>query len=57
MDAVPAASLADACGVSMQAAYAALAMLGANRYVNRVRGVKSYRVTWDVKHGHPRAHG
>jgi len=37
MDALPAAGLADAYGVSMQVAYAALAMLGANRYVSRVR--------------------
>jgi DNA-binding GntR family transcriptional regulator len=57
MDAVPAAGLAAAYGVSMQVAYAALAMLGANRYVSRVRGLKSYRVTWDARHGHPRACG
>ena len=55
MDALPAAGLADAYGVSMQVAYAALAMLGANRYVSRVRGLRSYRVTWDAGLGHPRA--
>jgi hypothetical protein len=55
MDAVPAASLASAYGVSMRVAYATLAMLSANRYVGRVRGLKSYRVTWDAGHGHGRA--
>jgi hypothetical protein len=53
MDAVPAAVLADGYGVSMQVAYAALAMLSPNRYVCRMRGLKSYRVTWDARHGDP----
>ena len=38
MDAVPAADLADGYGVSIRVAYAALAMLAANRYVSRTRG-------------------
>jgi DNA-binding GntR family transcriptional regulator len=54
MNALPATGLADAYGVSMQVAYAALAMLAANRYVGRVRGLKSYRVTWDAGYGHAR---
>jgi DNA-binding GntR family transcriptional regulator len=57
MDAVPAAGLAGAYGVSIQVAYAALAMLGANKYVGRVRGLRSYRVTWDARRGDPRACG
>jgi DNA-binding GntR family transcriptional regulator len=57
MDAVPAAGLAGAYGVSIEVAYAALAMLGANRYVSQVRGLKSYRVTWESRHSHLRAHG
>jgi hypothetical protein len=48
MDAVTAAGY----GVSMRVAYAALAMLAANRYVSHPRGLKSYRVTWDAGHGH-----
>lgn len=39
MDAVPAAGLAGTYGVSMQVAYAALAMLAANKYVSLVRGL------------------
>jgi DNA-binding GntR family transcriptional regulator len=57
MDALPAAGLTGAHGVSIRIAYAALAMLAANRYVSRPRGLKSYRVTWDARHGHPRACG
>ena len=57
MDALPAAGLASAYGVSIRVAYAALAMLAANRYVSRVRGLRSYRVTWDARHGHTRARG
>ena len=56
-EAIPATRLAGAYGVSMQVAYAALAKLGANRYVSRVCGLRSYRVTWDAKHGHTRARG
>jgi DNA-binding transcriptional MocR family regulator len=48
LDALPAAGVAGAYGVSIGVAYAALAMLGANRYVSRVRGLRSYRVTWDA---------
>ena len=55
MDALPAAGLAGAHGVSMRVVYAALAMLAANRYVSRPRGLKSYRVTWDVRRRRPRA--
>ena len=57
MDAVPAAGLAGVYSVSIRVAWAALAMLGANRYVSRVRGLKCYRVTWDGRHGHTRARG
>jgi DNA-binding GntR family transcriptional regulator len=55
MDTLQAAGLAGAHGVSTRVAYAALAMLAANRYVSRPRGLKSYRVTWDAGHGRPRA--
>jgi DNA-binding GntR family transcriptional regulator len=47
-DAIPAADLADAYGVSRTVAYAALAMLAANRYVSRADRFRSYRVTWDA---------
>ena len=57
LDAIPAAGLAGTYGVSIGVAYATLAMLGANRYVSRVRGLKSYRVTWDTRHGNSRANG
>jgi len=57
LDALPAAALAGAYGVSMRVAYAALAMLGANKYVSRVRGLKSYRIAWNARNGHPRAAG
>jgi DNA-binding GntR family transcriptional regulator len=57
LDAIPAAGLAGAYGVSIGVAYAALAMLGANSYVSRVRGLKSYRITWDAGHSHLRARG
>jgi DNA-binding GntR family transcriptional regulator len=55
MDALPAAGLARAYGVSIGVAYAALAILSANRYVSKVRGLRSYRVTWDADQGRPRA--
>jgi len=48
LDAVPAAGLAGAYGVSVQVAYAAVAMLSANKYVSQVRDLKSYCVTWDA---------
>jgi DNA-binding GntR family transcriptional regulator len=57
LDALPAAGLAGAHGVSMRVAYAALAMLAANRYVRRPRGLKSYRVTWDARHDDTQARG
>ena len=41
----------------MRVAYAALEMLAANRYVGRVPGVKSYRLTWDTGRIHPGAGG
>jgi DNA-binding GntR family transcriptional regulator len=53
MDAIAAASVAGVYQVSMRVAYAALEMLAANRYVGRVRGMKSYRVTWDRGRIHP----
>ena len=51
MEAVPAADLSSAYGVSMQVAYATLAVLAANRYVGRERGLKCYRVICDTTHG------
>jgi DNA-binding GntR family transcriptional regulator len=48
LDAIPASRLTGAYGVSMRVAYATLAMLAANRYVCRVHGFKSYRVTWEI---------
>jgi DNA-binding GntR family transcriptional regulator len=57
MDAVPAAGLANAYGVSIQVAYAALGILAANRYVSRVRGLRSYCVTWDARHGYTQVRG
>jgi len=41
----------------MRVAYAALAMLAANRYVSHPRGLKSYRVSWDAGRGHMQARG
>jgi hypothetical protein len=52
MDAIPAASVADAYHVSMQVTYAALEMLAANKYVGRSHGVKPYRVTWEAGRAH-----
>lgn len=57
LDAVPAAGLVDAYGVSKRVAYAALEMLAANRYVGRARGLKFYRVTWDHPTRSQRADG
>jgi DNA-binding transcriptional MocR family regulator len=48
MDAVPAAGLVNAYGVSKRVAYAALEMLAANRYVGQLPGLKSYRVIWEA---------
>jgi len=48
LDALPASYLAVNYGVSTRVAYAALAMLAANRYVARPRGFRSFRVTWQA---------
>jgi DNA-binding GntR family transcriptional regulator len=45
LDAIPASVVSDRYGVSIRVAYAALAILAANRWVGRVSGLKSYRVT------------
>ena len=48
-DSIPAASLAREHKVSMRVAWAALAMLAANRYVARPASFKAYHVTWDAR--------
>lgn len=53
-DRVPAAHLAGEHGVSVRVAWAALAMLAANRYVGRPASFKAYQVTWDATHIHAR---
>jgi DNA-binding GntR family transcriptional regulator len=50
-DPVPAADLACEHKVSVRVAYAALAMLAANRYVARSGPFKAYHVTWDASQG------
>jgi DNA-binding GntR family transcriptional regulator len=47
-DVLPAADLAREYNVSIRVAYAALAMLAANRYISRPAGFTSYRVTWQA---------
>lgn len=42
--------------ISAPVAYAALAMLAANRFVGRPNGVRSYRVTWNASGPHANAH-
>jgi DNA-binding GntR family transcriptional regulator len=49
LHALPASGLAAEYGVSIRVTYAALDMLAANRYVGKVIGQKSYRVTWDAR--------
>src|ERR1700689_3812833 len=58
-DPVPAAALAREHKISMQVAWAALAMLAANRYIDRPAPFKPYHVTWDAQHqvdNHTRTH-
>ena len=43
---LPAPSLASEYGVSVRVAWAALAMLAANRYISRSGRFAPYRVTW-----------
>jgi anti-sigma regulatory factor (Ser/Thr protein kinase) len=50
-DPVPAAALVNEHKVSMRVAWAALAMLAANRYVARAGSFKPYKVTWDAARG------
>lgn len=50
-DPVPAAALVHEHKVSMRVAWAALAMLAANRYVERPASFKPYQVTWDAVGG------
>ena len=45
-DPLPAAALASEHNVSMRVAWAALAMLAANRYVARPSSFKAYQVSW-----------
>jgi DNA-binding GntR family transcriptional regulator len=46
LDALSASALSNDYCVSARVGYAALAMLAANRYVGRVPGFRSYRITW-----------
>lgn len=46
LSSLPAPGLASEYGVSVRVAWAALAMLAANRYVTRSGGFAPYRVTW-----------
>jgi DNA-binding GntR family transcriptional regulator len=48
---IPAADLMSEHKVSRQVAYAALAMLAANRYVAQQVSFKPYRVTWEAAPG------
>jgi hypothetical protein len=43
--------------VSMRVAWAALAMLAANRYLARPGSFKPYHVAWDAGHARVRARG
>ena len=47
-DILPAADLASRYKVSVRVTCNALAMLAANRYVNRPGAFRSYRVTWQA---------
>jgi DNA-binding GntR family transcriptional regulator len=49
-DCIPAADLMSEHKVSRQVAYAALAMLAANRYVAQQVSFKPYHVTWQAPH-------
>ena len=56
-DPVPAAVLTREHKISMRVAWAALAMLAANRYLARPTSFKPYHVTWDAAQAHARAPG
>jgi DNA-binding FadR family transcriptional regulator len=56
-DPVPAAVLAREHKISMRVAWAALAMLAANRYLARPTPFKPYYVTWDAAQAHARVQG
>jgi DNA-binding transcriptional regulator YhcF (GntR family) len=56
-DPVPAAVLAREHKISMRVAWAALAMLAANRYLVRPGSFKPYHVTWDAGRAHERPRG
>jgi DNA-binding GntR family transcriptional regulator len=56
-DPVPAAALAREHNISMRVAWAALAMLAANRYLARQSSFKPYHVTWDTGRAHAQAAG
>jgi DNA-binding FadR family transcriptional regulator len=49
---MPAASLMSEHKVSRQVAYAALAMLAANRYITQQAPFKPYQVTWHAARSH-----
>jgi hypothetical protein len=49
-DPVPAAGLVHEHKVSMRVAWAALAMLAANKYLTRPSSFKPYHVTWGAQH-------
>jgi hypothetical protein len=51
---VSAAVLAREHKISMRVAWAALAMLAANRYLARASSFKPYYVTWNAGHSHAR---
>ena len=56
-DPLPPAILAREHKISMRVAWAALAMLAANRYLARPSSFKPYHVTWDARHAHASARG
>ena len=56
-DPVPAAVLAREHKISMRVAWAALAMLAANRYLARPASFKPYHVTWDATQAHALVRG
>ena len=56
-DPVTAAVLAREHEISMRVAWAALAMLAANRYLARPGSFKPYHVAWDAGHARVRARG
>jgi hypothetical protein len=54
---IPAAALAREHKISMRVAWAALAMLAANRYLARPASFKPYYVTWDPSHANAQVRG